>query len=78
MADEESLLLSPTPAAPAHARRWLLLDWPQPWPRDAKQIEALAALRAALKPTRTRLQLVVPPPDPLAHQPHEWRDYPAS
>ena len=42
---------------------FLLVDWPLPWPRDASDIEVLAPVRAALKGTGVRLQLVVPRPD---------------
>jgi hypothetical protein len=46
-----------------HARGWLLLDWPQPWPRDAADVAELAPVRSALAGSGIRLQLVVPRPD---------------
>lgn len=42
---------------------FLLVDWPQPWPRDAAEIAALEPVQAALAGTGIRLQLVVPRPD---------------
>jgi hypothetical protein len=47
----------------AHARGWLLVDWPLPWPRDASEVEALEPVQAALAGTGYRLQLTVPRPD---------------
>ena len=46
-----------------HATGWLLVDWPLPWPKDAKDVEALAPVREALAGTGIRLQLVVPRAD---------------
>ncbi|MGZ4681198.1 MAG: sucrase ferredoxin [Acidimicrobiales bacterium] len=46
-----------------HARGWLLLDWPLPWPRDVAEIAALEPVRAAIAGTGIRVQLMVPPPD---------------
>jgi hypothetical protein len=45
------------------ASGWLLVDWPQPWPRDAAEVAALEPVRAALAGSGIRVQLVVPRPD---------------
>jgi len=44
----------------AHATGWLLVDWPLPWPKDPKHVEALAPVRDAVRGTGIRIQLVVP------------------
>lgn len=44
-----------------YATGWLLVEWPLPWPKDAKDVEALAPVREAIIGTGIRIQLVVPP-----------------
>ncbi len=39
---------------------FLLVEWPLPWPRDAADIPALAAVAASAKEAGVRLQAVVP------------------
>jgi len=46
-----------------YATGWLLVDWPLPWPKDAKDVEALAPVREAAAGTGIRVQLVVPRAD---------------
>ncbi len=45
------------------ARGFLLVDWPLPWPRDSADVPALEPVRAALRHSGLRLQLMVPRPD---------------
>lgn len=45
------------------ATGWLLVEWPLPWPRDASDVEGLAAVHEALAGTAVRLQLLVPAAD---------------
>lgn len=61
--------LRPQGTAPS-ADRWLLVDWPLPWPRDESDVEVLAPVREALAAdgVRSRVQLVVPRPDATARR----------
>lgn len=44
-------------------RGYLLVEWPQPWPRDVSEIEALGELGSSAKEVGYRIQLLVPAPE---------------